>query len=58
MELSIGFTAPFYDVDIEDDLRRLAAELQIAPQRAPRTAAWLQGRRRALAEQQSSIGAP
>lgn len=58
MGLSAGFTAPFYDIDVEVDLRRLAAELQIAPQRAPRTAAWLAGWRRVAAEQQSSIGAP
>jgi rSAM/selenodomain-associated transferase 1 len=56
--LSVGFTAPFYDVDVEVDLKRLAAELQIAPQRAPRTAAWLKEWRQAPAEQRSSIGAP
>jgi uncharacterized protein len=41
LQLSVGFTDPFYDVDLEDDLTRLAAELQQAPARAPRTAAWL-----------------
>jgi uncharacterized protein len=41
LQLSVGFTDPFYDVDVEGDLTRLAAELQIAPARAPRTAAWL-----------------
>ena len=41
LQLSVGFTNPFYDVDVEDDLACLAAELQLAPSRAPRTAAWL-----------------
>jgi rSAM/selenodomain-associated transferase 1 len=41
LELSVGFAAPFYDIDVADDLTRLAAELRQAPARAPRTAAWL-----------------
>ncbi len=41
LELSVGFAAPFYDVDVADDLTRLAEELRLAPTRAPRTAAWL-----------------
>jgi hypothetical protein len=41
LELSVGFTDPFYDIDVEGDLTRLAAELQLAPTRAPRTAVWL-----------------
>ncbi len=41
LELSVGFAAPFYDIDVADDLTRLAAELHLAPARAPRTAAWL-----------------
>ena len=41
LELSVGFAAPFYDVDVADDLTRLAAELRLAPARAPRTAAWI-----------------
>ena len=41
LELSVGFADPFYDVDVTDDLTRLAAELRLAPARAPRTAAWL-----------------
>jgi len=41
LQLSVGFTDPFYDVDVEDDLARLARELRLAPSRAPRTAAWL-----------------
>jgi rSAM/selenodomain-associated transferase 1 len=41
LQLSTGFTEPFYDIDVASDLTRLAAELQLAPARAPRTAAWL-----------------
>jgi rSAM/selenodomain-associated transferase 1 len=41
LELSVGFAAPFYDIDVVDDLTRLADELRLAPARAPRTAAWL-----------------
>jgi hypothetical protein len=39
--LSVGFADPFYDIDVADDLTRLAEELRLAPARAPRTAAWL-----------------
>jgi uncharacterized protein len=39
--LSVGFAAPFYDIDVVEDLTRLAEELRLAPERAPRTAAWL-----------------
>jgi uncharacterized protein len=42
LELSVGFVAPSYDIDVVDDLTRLAAELRLAPARAPRTARWLQ----------------
>jgi uncharacterized protein len=41
LELSVGFAAPFYDIDVADDLTRLAQELRLAPAKAPRTAAWL-----------------
>jgi uncharacterized protein len=41
LELSVGFAAPFYDIDVADDLTRLAEELRLAPARAPRTAEWL-----------------
>jgi uncharacterized protein len=41
LELSVGFVDPCYDVDISEDLTRLAAELRLAPERAPRTAMWL-----------------
>jgi uncharacterized protein len=41
LELSVGFADRFYDIDIAEDLTRLAEELRLAPARAPRTAAWL-----------------
>ena len=40
LELSTGLTEPFYDIDVADDLIQLAAELRLAPEKAPRTAAW------------------
>jgi glycosyltransferase A (GT-A) superfamily protein (DUF2064 family) len=44
LELSVGFADRFYDVDVAEDLSRLAEELRLAPARAPRTAAWLKER--------------
>ena len=41
LDLSVGFVEHFYDIDVADDLIRLAAELHLAPTRAPRTARWL-----------------
>ena len=41
LALSVGFADPFYDIDVAEDLTRLAAELSLAPVRAPRTASWL-----------------
>ncbi|HWW14828.1 MAG TPA: TIGR04282 family arsenosugar biosynthesis glycosyltransferase [Candidatus Dormibacteraeota bacterium] len=41
LELSVGFADPFYDIDVADDLTRMAKELRLAPARAPRTARWL-----------------
>ena len=41
LDLSVGFVDSFYDIDVADDLTRLAAELRLAPARAPRTAQWL-----------------
>jgi uncharacterized protein len=40
LELSTGFTEPFYDIDVANDLIRLAQELRLAPAKASRTAAW------------------
>jgi uncharacterized protein len=39
--LSVGFVESFYDIDVADDLTRLAKELRLNPARAPRTAEWL-----------------
>ena len=41
LDLSVGFAESFYDIDVADDLTRLAAELRLDPARAPRTAEWL-----------------
>jgi len=41
LELSVALAEPFYDIDVADDLTRLAEELRLDPARAPRTAAWL-----------------
>jgi len=56
LALSIGFAESFYDVDVADDLMRLAAELRLAPTRAPRTAQWLKERELAAASSRTSIG--
>ena len=56
LELSVGFAAPFYDIDVADDLTRLAEELRLAPARAPRTAAWLKEWELAAAHSQRSSG--
>src|SRR5438067_566877 len=62
LELSVGFADPFYDIDIADDLSRLSEELRQAPERAPRTAAWLKewelvaGRSRTRARTNSRTG--
>lgn len=50
LELSTGFTEPFYDIDVAKDLILLARELQIAPAKAPRTAGWFGEWQQAIAE--------
>lgn len=40
LQLSTTFTTPFYDIDLAEDLLRLASELRVTPAKAPRTAAW------------------
>ncbi len=57
LELSVGFADPFYDIDVADDLTRLAAELRLAPMRAPRTARWLNERGTAAAPPRTGSGA-
>jgi len=56
LELSTGFTEPFYDIDIPDDLIRLARELQLAPAKAPRTAAWFGEWEQAVAHLRQCLG--
>jgi rSAM/selenodomain-associated transferase 1 len=56
LQLSVGFTGPFYDIDVEGDLTRLAAELRHAPARAPRTAAWLAEWAQAVAQLRNHPG--
>jgi hypothetical protein len=51
--LSVSLTDPFYDIDVADDLSRLAGELQSVPARAPRTAQWLREWRKAIPPEQS-----
>lgn len=58
LDLSTGFTKPFYDIDVVSDLAQLAAELRLAPARAPRTAAWLNEWERAGAQLGMSAGNP
>ena len=50
LELSIGFTEPFYDIDVANDLILLAQELLLAPARAPRTAGWFSEWQQAVAQ--------
>jgi len=54
LQLSVGFTDPFYDIDVEADLLRLAEELRLAPDRAPRTAAWLNAWAQTAAQMRTS----
>jgi uncharacterized protein len=56
LELSTGFTEPFYDIDVANDLILLARELRLAPARAPRTAVWLKQWARAVAQLRTGTG--
>ncbi|MFY9729662.1 MAG: TIGR04282 family arsenosugar biosynthesis glycosyltransferase [Candidatus Acidiferrales bacterium] len=51
--LSVSLTDPFYDIDVVEDLSRLAGELQRVPAKAPRTAQWLMEWRKAMPPEQS-----
>jgi hypothetical protein len=51
--LSVSLTDAFYDIDVAEDLSRLAAELQSVPGRAPRTAQWLMEWRKAMPPERS-----
>ena len=56
LALSVGFADPFYDIDVADDLTRLAEELRLAPERAPRTARWLKQWELAAEQSRPGIG--
>jgi uncharacterized protein len=58
LRLSVGYADPFYDIDLIDDLTRLAAELHLAPARAPRTAVWLKHWELAAAQLRTGTGKP
>ena len=58
LELSVGFAEPFYDIDVPDDLTRLAEELRLTPAKAPRTAAWLQDWEPVAAQSQTKKTGP
>jgi rSAM/selenodomain-associated transferase 1 len=56
LELAVGFSDPFYDIDVAEDLTRLAAELRLDPMRAPRTARWLTEWELAAAQSRTGTG--
>ena len=56
LKLSVCMAAPFYDIDVADDLIRLARELRLDPTRAPRTAQWLKDRELAAPQLRSGTG--
>lgn len=58
LDLSSTLTEPFYDIDIAEDLIRLAPELALAPARAPRTAAWFAERVQSLGQVHRRKGEP
>lgn len=58
LDLSTGFTEPFYDIDVANDLVLLAQELRLAPARAPRTARWLSEWQEAVAQLARGVESP
>ena len=56
LALSTGFSEPFYDIDVANDLLRLARELHQAPEKAPRTAGWFARWQEAVALLGRSLG--
>ena len=56
LRLSTGFTEPFYDIDVANDLILLARELRLAPTKAPRTAAWFNEWEQAVAHLRQCLG--
>lgn len=55
LHLSTGFTEPFYDIDVANDLVQLARELQLDPRKAPRTATWLKEWQHAVGQLRSGV---
>jgi rSAM/selenodomain-associated transferase 1 len=58
LQLSVGFADPFWDIDVAGDLARLAAELELAPAKAPRTAEWIKQWERITAQLRNGAGEP
>jgi len=58
LQLSIGFVDAFYDIDVADDLNRLADELRLNPGKAPQTAAWLKQSVLAATQLRTGAGKP
>jgi uncharacterized protein len=58
LELSTGFSEPFYDIDVANDLILLARELQLSPAKAPRTAAWFDEWQQTVAQLGQSAEGP
>src|SRR5713101_1207778 len=58
LELSTGFTEPFYDIDVANDLILLARELRLAPAKAPKTAGWFGEWQQAVAQLRHCTGGP
>ena len=56
LELATGFTEPFYDIDVANDLILLARELRLAPAKAPRTAVWFDQWQQAIAQLRHRTG--
>jgi rSAM/selenodomain-associated transferase 1 len=56
LKLSVGSAPRFYDIDVADDLTRLAQELRLTPANAPRTAAWLKEWERVTAQTRTGSG--
>jgi uncharacterized protein len=58
LKLSTGFTETFYDIDVANDLILLERELQLAPAKAPRTAAWFGEWQQTVAQLRLGTGGP
>jgi rSAM/selenodomain-associated transferase 1 len=56
LKLSSSLTETFYDIDVAEDLIRLAPELALAPARAPRTAEWFAEWWQALGQEHRRMG--